>query len=257
MVVNVTYTDAFDSLHTLCPVTFEETDEVKISADRDNLMFRLRRIAYSHPNSSKKISDKQVTELLEAAALAEQTLSEQQERIRYLEALSITDELTGLLNRRGFQKELDRTLNRATRIGDQGVLVICDMNHFKLVNDTYGHLAGDNVLKEVANALQKHCRKSDYVARLSGDEFAILMPNTSSSKVTAIISKLSKILNLLVVHWGKHEIPVSVSVGHEKYTASSNANQLLHLADKSMYHSKGSDLRSAGTNNVHLERRST
>ncbi|MEH6632762.1 MAG: GGDEF domain-containing protein [Halopseudomonas aestusnigri] len=253
----MTYTDTFDRLDTLCPVTFEKNDEVKISTDRDNLMFRLRRIAYAHPNDSKQISDKQVIELLEAAALAEQTLSEQQDRIRYLEALSITDELTDLLNRRGFQQELDRTLNRATRTGDRGVLVICDMNHFKSINDTYGHLAGDNVLKEVAKALQNHCRKSDYVARLSGDEFAVLMPNTSPGKVTAIVNKLNKVLNLLIVRWGKHEIPVSVSVGHEKYTSSSSANQLLHSADKAMYHSKGSKLTCAGSNNIYLERRSS
>ncbi|MFD2207791.1 GGDEF domain-containing protein [Kiloniella antarctica] len=251
----MTYTDAFDRLDTLRPLTFDQNDEVKVSADRDNLMFRLRRIAYSHTSDNKKISSKQVLELLEAAALAEQTLSEQQERIRYLETLSITDELTGLLNRRGFQQELDRTLSRASRTGDQGVLLICDMNLFKSVNDTYGHLAGDNVLKEVAKTLQSHCRKSDYVARLSGDEFAVLMPNTSPDKATAIVNKLTKVLNLLVVRWGKHKIPVSVSVGHEKYTSSSTATQLLHLADKAMYHSKGSDLTCAGSKNIFLERR--
>ncbi|WP_419902391.1 GGDEF domain-containing protein [Kiloniella sp.] len=249
----MTYTDAFNELEPLYTGSFEKDDEVKISADRDSLMFRLRRIAYTSPNDSKRFTDKQVLELLEAAALAEQTLSEQHERIRYLETLSITDELTGLLNRRGFQKELDRTLNRAERNGDQGVLVICDMNHFKSINDTYGHLAGDNVLKEVANKLQSHCRKSDYVARLSGDEFAVLMPNTPPTKVSAIVGKLNKVLNLLVVRWGKHEIPVSVSVGHEEYTASSTANQLLHQADKAMYHSKGSKLTSPGSKNIYLE----
>ncbi|KLN60333.1 hypothetical protein WH96_13425 [Kiloniella spongiae] len=196
-------------------------------------------MAYTNLSKSKRISDRQVVELLEAAALAEQTLSEQHERIRYLENLSITDELTDLLNRRGFQHELDRALSRASRTGDKGVLVICDMNHFKSINDSYGHMAGDCVLKEVAKALVKHCRKSDYIARLSGDEFAILMPNTAPDRVEAIIGKLNKLLNMLVVRWGQHEIPVSVSVGYENYTAGTNPNQLLHLADKSMYHNKG------------------
>ena len=251
----MTYTDAFNDYDTFCSTGFDKTDDIKLSADRDNLMFRLRRIAYSQPTTNKRISEKQVVELLEAAALAEQTLSEQHQRIRYLETLSITDELTGLLNRRGFQQELDRTLNRATRTGDQGVLIICDMNHFKSINDTYGHMAGDSVLKEVANSLQKHCRKSDYVARLSGDEFAVLMPNTAPSRVSAIVEKLTKVLNLLIVGWGKHDIPVSVSVGHENYTSTSNPNQLLHLADKAMYHNKGNTL-ACHSGNLLIERRS-
>ncbi len=242
MVASVTYTDAVNGSDSLYPAAFGKSDDIKLSADRDNLMFRLRRIAYTQPSKSKPISDKQIIELLEAAALAEQTLSEQHERIRYLENLSITDELTSLLNRRGFQVELDRTLNRATRTGDKGILVICDMNHFKSINDSYGHMAGDCVLKEVAKALVKHCRKSDYIARLSGDEFAILMPNTASDRVDAIIGKLNKILNTLIVRWGQHEIPVSVSVGHESYTAGTNPNQLLHLADKSMYQNKGNQI---------------
>jgi len=252
----VTYTDAFNEIDSLCAVSFEKNDKFKITTDRDDLMFRLRRIAYSQPNDKKRISDKQIVELLEAAALAEQTLSEQHERIRYLETLSITDELTGLLNRRGFQQELDRTLNRATRTGEQGVLVICDMNHFKSVNDTYGHLAGDSVLKAVAKALQNHCRKSDYVARLSGDEFAVLMPNTSPDRASVIVGKLNKVLNLLVVRWGQHEIPVSVSVGHETYTASSTPNQLLHQADKAMYHSKDNARTNSGLKGLFLARRS-
>ncbi len=239
---NVTYTDAFNGSGSLYPAALDKGDDIKLSADRDNLMFRLRRIAYTEPSKNKRISDKQVVELLEAAALAEQTLSEQHERIRYLENLSITDELTNLLNRRGFQHELDRTLSRASRTGDKGVLVICDMNHFKSINDSYGHMAGDCVLKEVAKALVKHCRKSDYISRLSGDEFAILMPNTAPDRVEAIISKLNKILNTLVVRWGQHEIPVSVSVGYENYAAGTNPNQLLHLADKSMYHNKGNHI---------------
>ncbi|MCZ4280357.1 GGDEF domain-containing protein [Kiloniella laminariae] len=238
----MSYTEAFNSFETLNAAAFDNADNAQRSSDRENLMFRLRRIAYSRPNGNKRISDQQILELLEAAALAEQTLSEQQERIRFLETLSITDELTGLLNRRGFQRELDRTLNRAARTSEQGVLVICDMDYFKSINDTYGHLAGDCVLKKTAHTLVKHCRKSDYIARLSGDEFAVLMTNTPAGQVVPVISKLSKVLNRLIVDWGQHKIPVSVSVGHETYTASSTSSHLLYMADRSMYLNKGTAL---------------
>ena len=85
------------------------------------------------------------------------------------------DPLTGLLNRRGFEKELSRVLATARRYDEQGVLIYLDLDDFKRVNDNYGHSAGDEMLKQVACFLDKSVRRSDYVARLGGDEFAILL----------------------------------------------------------------------------------
>jgi GGDEF domain-containing protein len=116
-----------------------------------------------------------IEDLLEAAANAEQRIAEQRARIRYLENLSITDELTGVLNRRGFKLELERALARAERRGETGVLLLGDLNRFKAINDSLGHLAGDSVLRAVAHELRRSTRRSDYVARIGGDEFAVLM----------------------------------------------------------------------------------
>src|SRR3546814_19337035 len=96
--------------------------------------------------------------LLTAAAEAEQTLALQRARIRYLESLSVTDEMTGLLNRRGFGLELSRALARARRQNESGLLVLCDLDNFKAINDTYGHPAGAAILRAVRKALQRTTR---------------------------------------------------------------------------------------------------
>src|SRR3546814_1418393 len=81
--------------------------------------------------------------------------------------------MTGLLNRRGFGLELSRALARARRQNESGLLVMCDLDNFKAINDTYGHPAGDAILRAVGKALKRNTRESDYVARVGGDEFAV------------------------------------------------------------------------------------
>lgn len=136
---------------------------------------RLRRMALSEGWRLDKSNDRILENLLTAAASAEQQLAEQQARIRQLESLSVTDELTKVLNRRGFGIELERALARAERRGETGLLLLCDLDHFKAINDTYGHPAGDEVLCELAQLLRSRTRHNDHVARLGGDEFAILI----------------------------------------------------------------------------------
>jgi diguanylate cyclase (GGDEF)-like protein len=177
--------------------------------------------------------------VLEAAARTEQTLAVQRARIRHLESLSITDELTGLLNRRGFRRELDRALARARRNRESGVLLLCDLDHFKAINDSYGHPAGDAVICAVADLLHGQTRRSDYVARLGGDEFAVLMTYGSRGQADRRMAHLAKAVNSLVVRWGDHRIPVTASFGSEAYHWGSEADALLFQADRALYRRKG------------------
>src|SRR5207248_977167 len=108
-------------------------------------------------------------------AQAEQWLVALQARIAYLEGLSVTDELTGPLNRRGFLAQLGRAMPTARRGGPHGVLMICDLDDFKAINDRHGHLVGDDALCQTAELLAQHVRRADTVARLGGDEFAVLL----------------------------------------------------------------------------------
>jgi diguanylate cyclase (GGDEF)-like protein len=193
-----------------------------------------------------KAGRKLVEDLLEAAAEAERRIAEQRARIRYLEDLSITDELTGLLNRRGFHLELDRALDRARRRGGTGVLLLCDLNHFKPTNDTFGHPAGDAVLCAVAELLCRQTRRSDYVARLGGDEFAVLMTDTAPTRAGSRAARLRSRVNQLRVEWEDARIPVSASFGLEVYDGKSRPDSLMIAADRALYRGKQPRLVEAG-----------
>jgi diguanylate cyclase (GGDEF)-like protein len=179
-----------------------------------------------------------IEDLLEAAANAEQRIAEQRARIRYLENLSITDELTGVLNRRGFKLELERALARAERRGETGVLLLGDLNRFKAINDSLGHLAGDSVLRAVAHELRRSTRRSDYVARIGGDEFAVLMTDAHREEAKVRSSRLANQVNGLKVPWREGSIPVSAAFGLEAYDASSDLEDLIGTADRALYTAK-------------------
>ena len=176
--------------------------------------------------------------LLTAAADAERYFALQQERIRYLEDLSITDEMTGLLNRRGFKLELTRTLSRAERVKETGLLLLCDLDDFKRINDSHGHAAGDAVLCSVAELLRRFVRRSDSIARLGGDEFAVLMTNTLRGPAQPAMHKLVHLINNFVVEWGGNHIPLAASFGFAPYDRTSSAEQLLLESDLALYRAK-------------------
>jgi diguanylate cyclase (GGDEF)-like protein len=200
---------------------------------------RLRRLAGDGVPASSLAHKELVEQVLAAAVMAEQSLAMQRARIRYLEGLSITDELTSLLNRRGFQAELNRALARAQRTQETGLLLLCDLDHFKAINDSHGHMAGDAVLCAVAGLLQTKTRRSDYVARMGGDEFAVLMTHSPRAQAEARVETLAELINNLVIEWDGHKIPVSASFGTEGYHHSSQPDTLMFLADRALYRRKG------------------
>ncbi len=204
----------------------------------DNTALRLRRLAERMAGQLDPAGRTLAEELIAATEEAERALVERGRRIRQLENLSITDELTGLLNRRGFQELLRRSLADAERHGERGLLLLCDLDHFKATNDTYGHLAGDSVLSAVAETLRRTTRRNDAVARLGGDEFAVLMPKTPVERAERLAGKLSHAVNHLLVPWGRKAIPVAASFGWEAYGPTSRPDRLFFLADRKLYRCK-------------------
>lgn len=179
-----------------------------------------------------------VEQALDAAQDVESFLTEQSARIAYLENLIHTDELTGLRNRRGFFELLRRTLAGAKRYGDQGVLVICDLDNFKAVNDTHGHHVGDVVLRQVAQVLEKQVRELDLVARLGGDEFAILMVQTNWQDGLKRAKSVDRAVNRTIVTHQGLRIPVSASIGVEPFGPHDEEGKLIARADIAMYANK-------------------
>jgi diguanylate cyclase (GGDEF)-like protein len=176
--------------------------------------------------------------LQQAAADTDRIISRQEARIRFLEGLSVTDELTNVLNRRGFENELARAKARAKRNGETGLLLLCDLNGFKAINDTYGHLVGDRVLVAVARVLETNTRSSDYVARIGGDEFAVLMTDTDRMLGEKLARKLESLVNGHVLVYRNREVPISASFGFEAYGMGSCFETVFGAADQALYRNK-------------------
>lgn len=172
---------------------------------------------------------------LQLAYKLEEILNQQSERITYLERLAMTDSLTGILNRRGFQAELHRVLASARRFKETGVLAYIDLDDFKPINDNFGHTCGDEVLCHVARILERMTRGMDYVARLGGDEFAVLLVRSGWEDGETRIHKIAEELNNSTMRWKDQFIELKASVGVQFYDRNSMTHTLMSAADESMY----------------------
>lgn len=170
---------------------------------------------------------------------AQAELIDSKRRIADLEALVTTDELTKLANRRGFMDVFDREIDRVNRGQTVGGLVIMiDMDNFKVINDTYGHGAGDEALKLVGQTLSAHIRKMDVAARLGGDEFALLFANAERVASVDRAQKLARKLNTLTLKYQGHRIAIRASLGIQPYCKGDRVESIMNRADERMYEAK-------------------
>ena len=179
-----------------------------------------------------------ISEVLNLAAQAEQRLAEQEARIQHLESLTSTDELTGLMNRRGFMDGLNRALLSARRYNEEGVLSFIDLDGFKIINDTYGHEAGDMVLRRVGELLLSNVLKTDLVARLGGDEYAVLFVHAQKQVGRKRAEILRQKLNESNLSYRDVSIPIRASLGCADYNVWTQPEDLLRKADRAMYREK-------------------
>jgi diguanylate cyclase (GGDEF)-like protein len=156
-------------------------------------------------------------------------------RVADLEARVDIDPLTDTLNRRGFERELKRSLAYVKRYGTSAALVYVDLDGFKPVNDRHGHAAGDAVLKAVAAALVRSVRASDVVARIGGDEFAVLLWNVSGPDAAAKGHALEAAVYATPVRWEKSTLVVGASAGVALLGALDSSAEVLARADAAMY----------------------
>jgi diguanylate cyclase (GGDEF)-like protein/PAS domain S-box-containing protein len=166
-----------------------------------------------------------------------QDISERKERARQLEYLVDHDFLTGLYNRRWFERELGREVERAARYGTPGAVLVIDLDHFKDINDGFGHQAGDDLLKGVAGLLRQRARQSDVLARLGGDEFGLLLPQTSPDRAELVADEIVKTLNRRMAATAGQSLGITASVGVAISDGLTNT-ELLAYADLAMYEAK-------------------
>ena len=159
-------------------------------------------------------------------------------RIEQLDQLAHQDSLISMPNRRGFMRELERLVDRASRYGHHAAMLFVDLDGLKMINDTFGHRAGDEALKQVADLLTRGVRRSDVVARIGGDEFGILLENADEQSAHDTAGRLVDLIcGCEFVHDGD-SLPLSVAIGVGMIDGSEGPDAVMARADEEMYRRK-------------------
>ncbi|MBP2666471.1 MAG: pleD 1 [Firmicutes bacterium] len=160
-----------------------------------------------------------------------------------VEKIGLTDELTGLSNRRMFNYLIEREINRSRRYARPLSLVMIDIDHFKSINDTWGHLVGDMVLRELGALMRANFRNLDVPVRYGGEEFAAILPETSLEEAIQFSERFRMVVENASFMQGKNRIPVTISlgiasIGNSPVSEEMDAEELLHNADRALYQAK-------------------
>ncbi|GGD84330.1 diguanylate cyclase domain-containing protein [Paenibacillus nasutitermitis] len=158
------------------------------------------------------------------------------EKFIHIETMADTDGLTGIPNRRYLDEKLQQALAKAQEEGQQMAFILCDVDKFKMFNDTYGHLEGDRVLKHVARLLASHMGPVGLVARYGGEEFSVLLPSEGLQSAVQYAEHLKNALH----HFPLPPYQVTMSFGVSEYRDGDTASSLIERADKAMYQAKSS-----------------
>lgn len=155
--------------------------------------------------------------------------------------LSITDELTGLSNRRCFDATFEKEFLRASRYKNKLTLVMFDIDYFKSVNDTYGHQCGDYILKQISNAALQTFRKTDTVFRYGGEEFVVILTETDINQAIIPLERFRKTVQTLALNYQGQDVNVTVSIGACQLTSEmSSKEEFLQKTDEALYEAKNS-----------------
>jgi diguanylate cyclase (GGDEF)-like protein len=156
-----------------------------------------------------------------------------------VEHLATTDPLTGLANRRSFQDSLESEIDRAARYGDSLALLMMDIDHFKLINDSYGHTVGDQVLRNLGRVFHANVRRHDLPCRIGGEEFAVIAPNATKDKALLLARRLLEAVRTTDLFDSKIQREVTISIGLASYPEDARSmDNLIKSADDVLYEAK-------------------
>lgn len=231
----VTY-DALTYSHGPQKIAIELGSEKKHSVNY-NLNFQgdyLGNIVFSR---KKKFSEQ---ELGDFEAIISSLIFPLRNGLLYAAALqsALQDPLTGVGNRNSMQKTLQRDIHSARRNQQPLTVLMIDIDHFKRVNDSYGHSAGDSVLIQVAQHIEQQLRAADALFRYGGEEFLAVLPNTNQQDATLVAQRILNSLAQLKVQAGEHQIKVTASIGSAELTAEDTLDTLQQRSDHALYSAK-------------------
>ena len=214
-------------------------DEVDFIVNQDlpdSILTRLRSTLL--PTLQAFFSD---TDRLQSSVIASAVEIQQlKNELEHANELARTDELTGIPNRRGFNKILEKTIKEAYQDENQFALIIFDLDFFKVINDTYGHLIGDSTLRYIAKLLAAETKGRDFIARIGGEEFAVILPNTSYDAALKVAENIRLEIALKKLSVKNHSKPLTLTVsgGVAIYHADETFDKLVQRADEALYHAK-------------------
>jgi len=211
-------------------------DFVLIPVITDDAVIALMRLS----RSSKKPFTSDELRFLEAVANQTALALERVKLIAFLENLSITDALTGIANRRHFEWRLSEEIERARRYSYPLSALMLDLDHFKQVNDNYGHQIGDIVLQQVAQRLRRILRRTDFLARYGGEEFIVLAPQTPADRALILAERLRQVIAESPIPVADNlQIHITISIGVAVFPDhAQNESELVRAADAALYKAK-------------------
>ncbi len=206
--------------------------------DEQSAVAAMKRGAYDYIPKAYLTLD-QLTKSLINAREKWRLLKETERLQARLQHMAMYDALTETLSRRALIQQLEAEIQRARRHSRQFSILMLDIDHFKNVNDTYGHIAGDAVLRELAQALRTTTRRSDYVGRYGGEEFMVLLPETPLDKALLLAEKLRVAVSEIVVQAEGHTIKnTTISLGAAGFEDDPSVESFINRSDKGLYKSK-------------------
>ncbi|MFL1523469.1 diguanylate cyclase [Pseudomonas sp. O230] len=185
--------------------------------------------------------------LAERVAHMEQEAQGYREHLEEQRQKALIDPLTGLPNRAAWSERLDHEIHQWQQHGNTLLLAMLDLDHFKRINDNYGHLAGDKVLKIIATVLRKRLRGTDFIARFGGEEFVLLMPATVPAVGAKLLESLRAAIEACPFHFKSEPVTITISMGLTAFKPGEHSDLVLKRADQALYRAKH-----AGRNRVEL-----
>lgn len=161
-----------------------------------------------------------------------------EQRMLEQQKLALLDTLTQLPNRQAYEQQLQHEYERWVRYGRPLALAVCDVDHFKSINDNFGHLAGDKVLRIIAKTLRTRLRKTDFIARFGGEEFVILMPETELPEALQVLETIREAVATCPFHFRDQPVVITVSAGVAAFVADAPPEKIFERADAALYQAK-------------------
>lgn len=205
----------------------------KLSKDLANKIDN-KSVVLKHIEQEKESVNKELSEY----RVKEQELSKLKKELEKYKMESVTDPLTGLFNRKFMNKKLDEEIERAKRYKSKFSLIFLDIDNFKKINDVYGHIVGDFVLKYLANIIKSELRKVDYAFRYGGEEMVVLVSEANLENALKFANRLLETVRNTVFKYKTEELKITISIGVAEYKAGETIEQLIERADMAMLRAK-------------------